>query len=96
MRVYSDLEWRQKYRLLDDRDRLKGLLDELRASATSRPDDEHATKFDAIEDRLAAIDEALDRIKLGGYGVCLTCGSPIADERLEALSATAVCRGCAG
>ena len=96
MRVYPALEWRQQWRLLGDRDRLKGLLDELRAAATSRPDDEHATQFDAIEDRLAAIDEALDRIKLGGYGVCLVCGSPIADERLEALSATAVCRGCAG
>ena len=96
MRVYADLEWRQQCRLLGDRDRLKSLLDELRAAATSRPDDEHATQFDAIEDRLAAIDEALDRIKLGSYGVCLTCGSPIADERLEVLSATAVCRGCAG
>ena len=96
MRVYSDLEWRQQCRLLDDRDRLKSLLDELRAAATSRPDDEHATQFESIEDRLAAIDEALDRIKLGSYGVCLTCGSPIADERLEVLSATAVSRGCAG
>ena len=96
MRVYSDLEWRQLSRLLGDRDRLKSLRDELRAAATSRPDDEHATKVDAIDDRLAAIDEALDRMKLGGYGVCLVCGSPIADERLEALSATAVCRGCAG
>ncbi len=95
MRVYSDLEWRQQCRLLDDRDRLKSLLDELRAVATSRPDNEHATQFEAIEDRLAVIDEALDRINLGGYGVCLVCGSEIGDQRLKALPTAEVCRKCA-
>lgn len=96
MKVYSELEWRQQCRLLEDRDRLTAVLHELQAAATSRPDNEHVTQIKAIEGRLGAIDEALDRINSGGYGVCLVCGSAIADERLEALSATTVCRGCAG
>jgi len=99
----SKLEWRQQHRLLGDRDRLKDLLEELRAAAMNRPDyephdvtdDEAAIQADAIEGRLAAIDEALDRINSGEYGLCLVCGSPITVERLEALCATAVCRNCA-
>jgi RNA polymerase-binding transcription factor DksA len=42
------------------------------------------------------VDQALERIDSGGYGICLVCGSGIADERLEALPATALCRSCAG
>ena len=103
MTASTKLEWRQQHRLLGDRDRLRDLLEELRAAAMSRPDyephdvtdDEAAIQADAIEGRLAAIDEALDRIDSGGYGLCLVCGSPITVERLEALCATAVCRDCA-
>jgi len=103
MTASSKLEWRQQHRLLGDRDRLRGLLEELRAAAMIRSDyephdvtdDEAAIQADAIEGRLAAIDEALDRIDSGEYGLCLVCGSPITVERLEALCATAVCRNCA-
>lgn len=31
------------------------------------------------------IDEALDRIKAGTYGICITSGKPIPKERLEAI-----------
>jgi DnaK suppressor protein len=104
MRVWSRLEWRQQSRLLDERDRLRRLHDGLRVAATSRrdyephdvTDDEAAIQADAIEGRLAAVDEALERIDSGGYGICLVCGSGIADERLEALPATALCLSCAG
>ncbi len=103
MTAHSNLEQRQQYRLVDDRARLRDLLEDLRAAAMSRADyephdvtdDEAAIQADAIEGRLAAIDEALDRINSGGYGLCLVCGSPITVQRLEALYATAVCRGCA-
>jgi RNA polymerase-binding transcription factor DksA len=103
MTKLSDLEWRQQDRLLGERARLSDLLEELRSVAMSRSDfephdvtdDEAAIQGDAIEGRLAAIEEALDRINSGEYGLCLVCGSPITAERLEALCATAVCRGCA-
>jgi RNA polymerase-binding transcription factor DksA len=103
MTVSSRLELQQRHRLLGDRDRLTDLLGELRAAAMSRrdyephdvTDDEAAIQADAIEGRLATIDEALDRISSGEYGLCRACRSPIAVERLEALCATAVCRKCA-
>ena len=103
MTASSKLELQQRHRLLGDRDRLRDLFEELRAAAMSRADyephdvtdDEAAVQADAIEGRLAAIDEALDRIDSGKYGLCLACRSPITVERLEALRTTAVCRNCA-
>ncbi|MDH3538827.1 MAG: TraR/DksA C4-type zinc finger protein [Acidimicrobiia bacterium] len=103
MTAPSPLGRRHQHRLLGERDRLRDLLQELRAAATSRADyephdvtdDEAAIQADTIERRLVAIEAALDRINSGDYGRCLMCESPIAVERLEALSATTVCRDCA-
>jgi len=44
---------------------------------------------------LEQIDAALARINDGSYGRCTACGKPIAEERLEALPYTSVCRDCA-
>jgi RNA polymerase-binding transcription factor DksA len=103
MTARSTVERRHQHRLLGERDRLRDLLEELRAAAMSRADyephdvtdDEAAIQADTIERRLVAIDEALDRIGSGDYGMCLSCRSPITVERLEALCATTVCRDCA-
>jgi RNA polymerase-binding protein DksA len=43
---------------------------------------------------LAAIDGALKRIDDGTYGICQTCGQPIAVERLEAVPYTTQCIDC--
>ncbi len=43
---------------------------------------------------LAAIDGALKRIDEGTFGICRTCGQPIAVERLEALPYTTQCIDC--
>jgi DnaK suppressor protein len=100
MRVYGGFELKQQRWLLGERDRLRDLLVRLRAAAISRSDprdithDEAASRADAIAGRLAAIDEALDRINSGRYGLCDICGSAIPIRRLEALPATAVCRDC--
>jgi len=43
---------------------------------------------------LVAVDNALDRIKNGNYGICDACGKEIALERLEAKPSTTVCLDC--
>jgi DnaK suppressor protein len=44
--------------------------------------------------KMSAIDDALARIADGSYGVCESCGLEIAEERLEALPFTRLCRDC--
>jgi RNA polymerase-binding transcription factor DksA len=44
-----------------------------------------------FEARLKQIDDALERLKQGGYGICEVCGQPIPDERLEAIPDTPFC-----
>lgn len=104
MRVCSSAEFQLQSRLIAESHRYAGLLEELRAAATSRSDyephdvtdDEAAIQADAIEGRLAAIRDALERIESGNYGRCLTCDTAIAEERLDAVPTTTVCRTCAG
>jgi DnaK suppressor protein len=43
---------------------------------------------------LNAINEALERIEKGSYGVCRDCGEPIAEARLNAIPWTRVCITC--
>ena len=43
---------------------------------------------------LQAIEEALERIEKGTYGVCRDCGEPIAEARLNAIPWTRVCIAC--
>jgi RNA polymerase-binding transcription factor len=49
---------------------------------------------DAARDELAAIDEALERLDRGLYGICKECGEPIEPGRLQALHAV-TCASCA-
>jgi RNA polymerase-binding transcription factor DksA len=57
---------------------------------------------EALEDLGAAglqeirmIEAALDRIDAGTYGICVSCGDEISEERLNVLPATPKCRDCA-
>ena len=43
---------------------------------------------------LQAIDEALQRIEKGTFGICRDCGEPIAEARLNAIPWTRVCITC--
>ena len=43
---------------------------------------------------LQAIEEALDRMRQGTYGVCVFCKQPLSKARLEAVPWTHVCREC--
>jgi RNA polymerase-binding transcription factor len=44
--------------------------------------------------KLKQIDDALERMDEGTYGVCESCGMEIAEERLEAMPFSRLCRDC--
>lgn len=46
-------------------------------------------------ERLAAVEEALQRIDQGTYGICAVCGNPIPEARLEARPLAVRCVKCA-
>ncbi|HLX47156.1 MAG TPA: TraR/DksA C4-type zinc finger protein [Streptosporangiaceae bacterium] len=46
-------------------------------------------------ERLAQIEAALRRLAGGSYGLCVTCGQPVAAARLAARPETATCITCA-
>ncbi|MDD4666282.1 MAG: TraR/DksA C4-type zinc finger protein [Clostridia bacterium] len=47
-----------------------------------------------IEERLAMIDDALEAIAQGKYGICELCGQEISAERLQAIPYTTLCQAC--
>lgn len=50
-----------------------------------------ASVLQRTESELVEVQDALRRLDDGRYGVCETCGQPIADARLEAMPATRYC-----
>ncbi len=48
----------------------------------------------SVSDLLQKVDRALERLRNGSYGYCLTCGKPIAKERLKALPYAELCITC--
>ena len=79
------------------------------ASLDSNADDEHDPEGATIaferEQLVAAlartraarlrIEEALTELAAGGYGICASCGNPIAVERLQARPLATLCITCA-
>jgi DnaK suppressor protein len=49
---------------------------------------------DRERSKIKEIDEALARLADNTYGICESCGLEIAEERLEALPFTRLCRDC--
>jgi len=49
---------------------------------------------DRDRDKLQAIDEALERVDGGEYGICEECGTEIAEGRLQVLPFTRLCVNC--
>jgi DnaK suppressor protein len=45
-------------------------------------------------DELRLIDDALERINMGEYGICVDCGQPISNIRLETFPYVARCIVC--
>jgi DnaK suppressor protein len=49
----------------------------------------------SLRETLAEVEHALEKIEDGTYGVCESCGNPIAEARLEAKPAARYCINCA-
>lgn len=49
----------------------------------------------AAADELAALNEALQRLDQGLYGICKACGDEISTERLAAVPHAVTCAACA-
>ena len=49
---------------------------------------------EVTRESLTAVDEALERIEQGSFGLCTSCGATIASERLEALPWASLCIDC--
>ncbi len=65
-------------------------------AAQEREDDEVLQEVGhAAEREKAMIVAALERIVAGEYGICVKCGDPISEERLDTLAYTPYCANCA-
>lgn len=63
--------------------------------ASDSAERELAFLFASREGRyLHHLDEALERIARGEFGVCRICGKPISKDRLEAVPHATMCIGC--
>jgi DnaK suppressor protein len=88
---------RARARLAEEKARIKGELQEHMSRAADEPEDsgdqanelEQASTDSALTEdlkqTLEAIERAEARIEEGTYGVSVTSGEPIPDERLEAI-----------
>ena len=68
--------------------------DELDMARSLAEVETEASLIERAEDRLKAIDEALDKLERGRYGECEDCGAEIPIERLRALPFAARCVEC--
>jgi RNA polymerase-binding protein DksA len=57
-------------------------------------DDLRKKIYDSEFQKLKEIEEALERIATGKYGICEKCGGPIEEERLELIPWTKYCSSC--
>lgn len=77
-------------------DAMQGIDDNFADSAAATAERGELLAFiDTTRERLADIEAALRKIDEGTYGVCESCGRPIAEARLEARPLSVRCVECA-
>jgi len=104
----SDHTVNYRQALLDKRERVKAGLAGVKFDAIARlgrmADDEQAqishdefvsVRLNSLDyEHLQLVNEALDRLDSGHYGVCLACDDPISPKRLAAVSWARYCVTC--
>lgn len=77
-------------------ERIAGIDDNFADSAAATAERSEALAvIDNHRERLAEVDEALQRMDEGTYGTCANCGTPIPEARLEARPLSVRCVDCA-
>jgi RNA polymerase-binding transcription factor DksA len=86
-----------KVRLVRIEDELEQpVSDSFAEQAVEREDEEVLEDLGAAGvQEVRMIDAALKRIDNGSYGICVRCGDPIGEDRLDVLPQTPMCRDCA-
>ena len=51
-------------------------------------------RLELLQGRLCSLDDALDRLMAGSYGLCSECGKPIGAQRLNLDAAISHCLAC--
>jgi len=92
----------RRHELLDEALRTVGGMTDAKENFPDPTDraslESHRNAMLRIRDRerklISKIDEALERINNGSYGLCEACGGPIALDRLKARPVTTLCIDC--
>lgn len=83
-----------EYRAAQEQEATPPPGDELDAARTLSDVETHASLIERAEDRLRAIDFALNLLEQGRYGTCDKCGEEIPIERLKAVPFATFCVDC--
>ena len=83
-----------EYRAAQEQDATPPPGDELDAARALSDVETHASLIERAEERLRAIDVALDLLEQDRYGTCDNCGEEIPMERLKAVPFAAYCVDC--
>uniref|UniRef100_A0A832I3W3 TraR/DksA family transcriptional regulator n=1 Tax=Eiseniibacteriota bacterium TaxID=2212470 RepID=A0A832I3W3_UNCEI len=79
----------------DSSGELSGYSFHMADAGTDAMEREKAFLFASAEGRaLMAVNEALRKLYRGEYGICESCGNPIARARLEAMPSARLCVSC--
>ena len=68
--------------------------DSMDAARSSAEVETHASLIGRAEEELQLIDEALERVERGNFGICAECGEDIPLARLNSVPFTPYCVGC--
>lgn len=88
------LERVREYRAAQEQEALSSPGDELDFARALEDVETHASLIERVENRLRAIDSALDLVARGRYGTCAGCGEEIPLERLKVLPFATLCVEC--
>lgn len=86
----------RRHRVTDDLARRhEPLVADFADQASQRENDLALTAIgEAADEEIRAIDEALERLELGLYGVCKRCSGRISPARLQAVPQAVSCTAC--